>query len=255
MNRIAICLLLLCCLCLGACAETLSLDEMLSAEEAVMLDSDPAGENAARTELIDRIIATAKKLYDDAGGRAKRAQYSGDIYVCKNFTVHLFRENAGDFRMAEYPDVELVIPNNQKKVDCAPYVYGVEWQDVAASQGNPFYAAASFRYDSKLSKEENRKKAREFLMQAQRGDYFQMAANYYYGVGAHSMMFIADYDPKTDSVHWTDSNMKGKSVKGERYAYVQYDAVKEIDWFVDAFCRPKYGATIYRLRDDIIYKD
>ena len=88
-----------------------------------------------------------------------------------------------------------------------------------------------------------------------RGDYFQMAADYYYGVGAHSMLFIADYDPETDSVHWADSNMKGKSVNGVRYAYVQYDAVKPIDWFVDAFCRKKYGATIYRLRDDIVYAE
>ena len=46
---------------------------------------------------------------------------------------------------------------------------------------------------------ENREKAREFLKQVQRGDYFQMAADYYYGVGAHSMLFIADYDPETDS--------------------------------------------------------
>ena len=128
--------------------------------------------------------------------------------------------------MAEYPDVPLVIPNNQKKADCAPYVYGVEWQDVPASEGNPFYAAASFRYDDTLSKAENRENAREFLKQVQRGDYFQMAADYYYGVGAHSMLFIADYDPETDSVHWADSNMKGKSVNGVRYAYVQYDAVK-----------------------------
>ena len=123
------------------------------------------------------------------------------------------------------------------------------------SEGNPFYAAASFRYDDTLSKAENRENAREFLKQVQRGDYFQMAADYYYGVGAHSMLFIADYDPETDSVHWADSNMKGKSVNGVRYAYVQYDAVKPIDWFVDAFCRKKYGATIYRLRDDIVYAE
>ena len=123
------------------------------------------------------------------------------------------------------------------------------------SEGNPFYAAASFRYDDTLSKAENREKAREFLKQVQRGDYFQMAADYYYGVGAHSMLFIADYDPETDSVHWADSNMKGQSIKGIRYAYVQYDAVKPIDWFVDAFCRKKYGATIYRLRDDIVYAE
>ena len=260
MKRMIVLLLWLCLLPCFALSETLSLEEMLAAEEAAQLSEQmPADQttvpsaNPAREDFIDRIIATAKALYDEAGGRAKRAQYSGDIYVCKNFTVHLFRENRADFRMAEYPDVELVIPNNQKKADCAPYVYGVEWQDVPASEGNPFYAAATFRYDDKLSKEENRKNARAFLQQVQRGDYFQMAAKYYYGTGAHSMMFIADYDPETDSVHWADSNMKGKSINGERYAYLQYDAVKEIDWFVDAFCRSKYGATIYRLRDDIVY--
>ena len=259
MNKWLILLLVFLPLC-AARAETLSLEEMLAAEDAVMLseqmqdiDTNVHFENDAREDFIDRIIATAKSLHDQAGGRAKRAQYSGDIYVCKNFTVHLFRENRADFRMAEYPDRELIIPNNQKKADCAPYVYGVEWQDVPAGEGNPFYAAATFRYDSNLSKEENRQKAREFLMQVQRGDYFQMAAKYYYGTGAHSMIFIEDYDPETDSVHWADSNMKGKTINGERYAYVQFDAVKEIDWFVDAFCRSKYGATLYRLREDIIY--
>ena len=44
--------------------------------------------------------------------------------------------------------------------------------------------AASFRYDPDKTKEENWADARAFLMQVQRGDYFQMAANYYYGVGA-----------------------------------------------------------------------
>ena len=243
-------------------AEQLSAQEMLEAEEAIMepalmedgsAGSELAGDPAAREDWISSIIRLAQELYEDAGGRAQRAQYSGDIYICKNFTVHLFRETCGDFRMAAYPDVPLVIPNNKPREDCAPYVYGVEWEDVPAEEGNPFYVAASFRYDENLSMEENRQHAREVLMQAQRGDFFQMAANYYYGVGAHSMIFIADYDPQTDTVRWTDSNMKGKSVNGERYAYVQFDAVKEIDWFVDAFCRRKYGATIYRLREDILY--
>lgn len=253
-------LLLLLILPFSVSAETLSLDELAGAEDAILFEesvsfSTALSESAARAEMIDRIIATAESLFNKAAGRAQRAQYSGDIYVCKNFSVHIFRENCDDFRMAQYPDIPLVIPNNQKKDDCAPYVYGVEWQDVSAEEGNPFYAAASFRYDDNLSKDENRRLAREFLMQVQRGDYFQMAANYYYGVGAHSMVFIADYNPETDTVRWTDSNMKGKSVNGERYAYVQYDAEKEIDWFVDAFCRKKYGATIYRLRDDIIFAE
>ena len=257
-NHIVLLLLLFSLLPVCASAESLSLAEMAAAEDAASLSSDLSApetvqtvSTAAREDFIDRILSLAQTLYN---GQPQRAQYSGDIYICKNYTVHLFRETCGDFRMAEYPDVPLIIPNNQKKADCAPYVYGVEWQDVPASEGNPFYAAASFRYDDSLSKEENREKAREFLKQVKRGDYFQMAANYYYGVGAHSMLFIADYDPETDSVHWADSNMKGKSVNGIRYAYVQYDAVKGIDWFVDAFCRKKYGATIYRLREDIMYK-
>jgi len=248
-------------LCGGAAAQSLSLEEMLNARAALSFDvpapdAQPAAQDSdAREAFIDRYLALAHQLYDEAGGRAKRAQYSGDIYVCKNFTVHIFRETCGDFAMAEYPDTPLIIPNNEKKEDCAPYVYGVKWQEVAAEEGNPFYAAAEFRYNDALSKEENRQLAREFLMQVQRGDYFQMAANYYYGVGAHSMVFSGDYDPQTDTVTWTDSNMKGKSVNGERYAYVQYDAQKDIDWFVDAFCRKKYGATIYRLRGDIIFRE
>ena len=285
----------------GASADTLSLEDMLAADEAIMIDDipEPAASPTAvaeeptpalpleetpaveegetdtffehplreektnettgpvyvREEMIDRIIALAQQLYTKAAGKPQRAHYAGDIYICKNFTVHLFREVAADYRMAAYPDTELVIPNNQTREDCAPYVYGVEWQEVSAEAGNPFVEAARFRYDESLSAEENREKARAFLMQARRGDYFQMAANYYYGIGAHSMIFIADYDPETDTVRWTDSNMKGKSMNGERYAYVQYDAVKEIDWFVDAFCRKKYGATIYRLREDIVWAE
>lgn len=217
--------------------------------------ADSSLSTGAREAFIDGIIDLAKKKFDQAGGRAQRAQYSGDIYVCKNFTVYLFRENRERFRMAEYPDVSLVIPDNQEKSDCAPYVYGVEWKEVPASDGNPFYAAATFRYDEKLTKQENFENGRAFLKQVKRGDYFQMAAKYYYGIGAHSMIFIADYDEATNSVHWTDSNMRGKKVNNERYGYVQFDEVKEIDWFVDAFCRKGYGATIYRLRDDIMFAE
>jgi len=236
---------------LGGVEESVSTDVL---QEDTPQEDMPPVDNPARTDLIDRIIALAEKKFNDANGRAQRAQYSGDIYVCKNFTVYLFRENCKDFRMAEYPDKPLVIPDNKPKDDCLPYVYGLEWKDVSAQDGNPFYAAATFRYDDSLSKAENQRIAREFLKQAQRGDYFQMAADYYYGKGAHSMVIIADYDPETDTIRWTDSNMKGEKRNGERYGYVQFDAVREIDWFVDAFCHKKHGATLYRLRDDIIYK-
>lgn len=206
-----------------------------------------------REDLINRMISTAKEQFDKARGRALPAHSSGDIYVCKNFTVYMFRQNRDAFRLAEFPDVPLVIADNLPREESRPYAYGIAWKDIPASEGNPFYEAASFYYDTTLSKEENREKARAFMRQVQRGDFFQMSAKYYYGTGAHSLVFSADYDPDTDSVTWTDSNMKGKKIDGVRHGYIQFDAVKDVDWFVDAFCRKNGGATLYRLRDDIIY--
>ncbi len=208
---------------------------------------------AARKAFIDDIILTAEQLYSKANGRLQRAQYASDIYVCKNFTVYLFRENRDNYRMAEYPDVPLVIPDNLPKEECVDFAYGIVWKDVSAAEGNPFYEAARFLYDESLSDAENRQIAREFMMQAERGDYFQMSADYYYGVGAHSLVIISNYDPENKSIRWTDSNMRGEKRNGERYAIVQYDAQKDIDWFVDAFCHKTRGATLYRLRDDIIF--
>ena len=211
--RRMMCAVLVCMLLCPAAALGEAVITFGDAEDVSLTDTEPAaepaaapvGDDQARQAFIDDIIALAKQKFDETHGKAQRAQYSGDIYVCKNFTVYLFRQNAAKYRMAEYPDVELVIPDNLPKDQCKDYVYGVEWKDVPAEDGNPFYAAASFRYDPDRSKEENRQLAREFLQQVQRGDYFQMAANYYYGIGAHSMIFIADYDPATDTVRWCDT--------------------------------------------------
>lgn len=222
---------------------------MLLASQAVYAQSP-----SPRDELIDSIIAEAKALYDKANGRLQSAHYSGDVYLCKNFTVAVFKKDSDSFRMAEYPDVKLVIPDNLPREESKPYQYGIEWLDIKPDEGNPFYAAHQFKYDKNLSKKENIEKAMAFMREVKRGDFFQMSAKYYYGVGAHSLIFTQDYDATADSVHWTDSNMKGEKRNGVRYGLPQFDAVKKIDWFVDAFCQPGRGATLYRLRDDIIRK-
>ncbi|MBQ8081902.1 MAG: hypothetical protein IJ240_08385 [Clostridia bacterium] len=212
-----------------------------------------AAENAARQLLIDRIIETGHQLYIAANGKLQRAHYAGDIYVCKNFTVHVFRENSADFRLAAFPDVKLSVPDNLPSDACKPYSYGYCWEDVKPEDGNPFYIAAQFLYDKSLSKQENMERALAFMRQVQRGDYFQMSAEYYYGVGAHSAIMISDYDPDANTVHWMDSNMAGEKRNGIRYGKVQWDAVKDISWWADAFCKRGRGATLYRLRDDIVY--
>jgi len=222
----------------------------------IPLDSIPSdgfsvGESA-REDFIDRIIALGKTLYDDADGKRKRAHYASDIYVCKNFTVYLFRQTRDDFRMAEFPDTPLVIPNNLPAAKCKPYAYGFLWEEISAEKGNPFEVAGQFIYDTNLTREENMELAMDFMRKAQRGDYFQMSADYEYGVGAHSAIMLS-WDPETDEIHWMDSNMRGGKKDGIRYGLVQYDAVKSVEWWASAFCHKKRGATLYRLRDDIIY--
>ena len=256
-----ICVLLLCLLTGWAAAE--GSGEVDFIEEEILLDDETetaegqTGEPAAltaRDDFINRIVDLGEELYIKADGKSQRAHYKGDIYVCKNFTVHLFRENRDDFRMAAYPNTPLVIPNNLEAKKCKPYYYGFLWEDIPASKGNPFYAAEQFIYDTKLSKEENLALAEAFMRKVQRGDYFQMSADYEYGVGAHSAVMLG-YDPEKDAVRWMDSNMRGGKKKGIRYGIVQFDEEKSVTWWAKAFCHKKRGATIYRLRDDIIYAE
>ena len=229
-------------------------EDVAEAEPVEEAGAEDDGVLTAREDFIERIIALGKELYIQADGKSQRAHYKGDIYVCKNFTVHLFRENRDDFCIAEYPDVELKIPNNLPSEKCKPYYYGFYWEDVDAEDGNPFYEAAAFRYDTKLSKEENLELAIDFMRQVQRGDYFQMSAKYEYGTGAHSAIMLG-YDPEKDEIHWMDSNMRGTKKNGVRYGYVQYDEVKSVEWWAEAFCKKGRGATLYRLREDIIYAE
>ena len=235
--------------------EDLSLDEDSGEEEPAEEPAEDTEVNTAREAFIEDIIALGKALYEKADDKAQRAQYKGDIYVCKNFTVYLFRQTRDKYRMAEFPDVELKIPNNLPAKKCKPYYYGFLWEDIPAENGNPFYVAAQFRYDSSLSKDENMELAVAFMREVKKGDYFQMSANYEYGVGAHSAIMISDYDPDTNTVHWMDSNMRGHKRNGIRYGIVQFDEEKEITWWAKAFCHKKRGATLYRLRDDIIFAE
>ena len=238
--------------------EEVLLDEELSADsgsgdpESVLPESEPA-EPAARDAFIEDIIALGKDLFDKADGKLQRAHYKGDIYVCKNFTVYLFRQTRSRYRMAEFPDTELKIPNNLPEKKCRPYAYGYCWEDIAASEGNPFEVAAQFLYDKKLSKDENIALAREFMKQTRKGDYFQMTGDYSGGKGAHSAIFMSDYDPETDTVRSLESNRSGKRINGLRYGKVMYDCELSIDEWIGFFCRKKCGATLYRLRDDIIF--
>ena len=207
-----------------------------------------------REKLFQDMFALAYKNYKDPYYYHAPAQEDWDRGVCKNFVMRMFDTFKDAYAMKQYPDLPLHMPKNNSKANCSPYDYGVEWRIETAEDGDPFEIAALFRYDNSLSKEENRAACRQVLESVQTGDFFQMAGNYYYGNGPHSLLFIADYNPVNDEVHWTDSNMKNDNVDGYHWGYMQYDAVRTAEWFVNAICMKNRGCTLYRLRDDLYLK-
>jgi hypothetical protein len=207
-----------------------------------------------KEEIIAKMIKLAYANSKDSRYKFAPAEEDWDIGVCKNFVMRLFDTYAGDYVMQAYPDLALHMPKNNSKAACAPYDYGIEWRPETATDGSPFEIVAQFKYNNDLSKEENAKIARDMLTQVQKGDFFQMVGNYGGGNGPHSLLFIEDYNPLTDELHWTDSNMRGTRVNGVRWGYLQYDADGTAKWFIDCINTRKRGATLYRLRDDLIRK-
>jgi hypothetical protein len=204
-----------------------------------------------KAELIDSMIGLAYANSTDSHYRFAPAQEDGDIGICKNFVMRLFDTFSADYRMLAYPTLALHMPKNNSKADCAPYDYGIEWKPETAADGSPFTLVAQFKYDNALTQEENAELARNLLVQVQKGDFLQIVGYYGGGNGPHSLYVIRDYDPLTQMIHWTDSNMRGKRIDGVRWGYLQYDADADVAWWVDVINMKKRGASLYRLRDDL----
>ncbi|NLV58444.1 MAG: hypothetical protein GXY67_06700 [Clostridiales bacterium] len=206
-----------------------------------------------KEELVEKMIALAYANSKDSRYRFALAETDWDIGVCKNFVMRLFDTFAKDYRMLEYPELALHMPVNNSKKACAPYDYGIEWKPEGPETGNPFEIAAQFKYNTDLSESDNAALARQLLVHIRKGDFFQIVGYYGGGNGPHSMYIIADYDPATEMIRWTDSNMRGTRIDGVRWGYLQYDADAPVDWWIDVFNRKWRGATLYRLRDDLYH--
>jgi hypothetical protein len=204
-----------------------------------------------KAELIEKMIALAYANSQDSRYSFAPAQTDTDIGVCKNFVMRLFDTYSAGYRMLAYPDLPLHMPKNNSKKACAPYDYGIEWRPETAADGSPFEIVAQFKYNNSLTKEENATLAQKLIVQIQKGDFLQIVGYYGGGNGPHSLYVIRDYDPATQMIHWTDSNMRGKRVDGVRWGYLQYDADADMAWWVNVFNMKKRGATLYRLRDDL----
>ena len=207
-----------------------------------------------RETLIDSMIAQAKADYGNKSKNFLRAEKSADAGMCKNFVMRMFTTYKDQYEMQEFPGVEIFMPLNDSSDNCAPYRYGVQWRVEEASDGNCFDTVYAFRYDGDKTREENRAIAREMLEDVQRGDCFQLVGVCEDFNSPHSLIFIEDYDADTDKLQWTDCNMKGTRINGERWGWVQYGTTRSVEWMLDTICRARNGATLYRLRGDIVFK-
>ena len=90
-------------------------------------------------------------------------------------------------------------------------------RNISPEKGNPFYIAAQFKYDKKLSEEENM--ALGVRLHAA-GTARRLLSNVRtateYGTGAHSAIMLG-YDPETDEVHWMDSDICAADKKEQAF--------------------------------------
>ena len=207
----------------------------------------------ARADLINRIIALGQELYIKANGKSQRAHYKRDIYVCKNFTTYLFRQNRDDFCMAEYPDVQLLVPNNLSAAKSKPYSYGIEWGGHFAGEGESVLHCGAVQVRQKSVRGGKIWRWRATSCGRRSAATTFKCPRSTSTARAHSAIMLG-YDPETDEIHWMDSNMRGGKKKGIRYGLVQFDEVKSVAWWASTFCKKTRGATLYRLRDDIVYR-
>ena len=225
--------------------------ELTASDGSVLSASVSRSILSPKEDYINRMISLAEKNAKQDKYKFAPAEKDTDIGVCKNFVMRLFDTFKKEYRMFEYPDLVLHMPKNNSKVSCAPYDYGIEWRPETAADGSPFEIVYQFKYDDRLSKDENAIIARKMMQMVKKGDFFQMVGYYGGGNGPHSLFFIQDYDPVSDLLYWTDSNMRGKRINGDRWGYLQFDASATAEWYVNVFNMKKRGATLYRLRDDL----
>lgn len=207
----------------------------------------------ARADLINRIIALGQELYIKANGKSQRAHYKRDIYVCKNFTTYLFRQNRDDFCMAEYPGrsaarAEQSVRGKEQAVQL--------WHRVGghfAGEGESVLHCGAVQVRQKSVRGGKYGAGVRLHAAGAARRLLSNVREVRVRHGAHSAIMLG-YDPETDEIHWMDSNMRGGKKKGIRYGLVQFDEVKSVAWWASTFCKKTRGATLYRLRDDIVYR-
>lgn len=215
---------------------------------AAMMTFAPAPGDFLTAEMI--LVEAAQ---DGALGRSVSVNDPGQ---CRRFQVNSFAEASAAYALAGQPDAVLYLPVEHAPKEDTGRPVGMAW-DMAGEAGNAFVEAARFDYDPALTLRENREAARAFLSDIRAGDLMQLLARYSSGGrGTHTILLSQPYDPRDPMLYWMDSNFSNTIVDGERYAYVRARQAWPLEEVVDWLTKDENnGATLYRLREDVVRRD
>lgn len=189
-------------------------------------------------------------------GSQARSSSVLDPGQCRRFQVNMFAEASQGYRLAGYPDVTLFMPDEHAPTDVSGRPVGSCWDMPAVEMGNAYEEVARYDYDKDITPQENRQNVLRFLENVRAGDVMQMLATYSNGRrGTHTLMFTRPYDPRLGMLYWADSNFANTRIDGVRYGYVRaYQAFPLEDVITWLAADWNNGATLYRLRGDIVAK-
>lgn len=227
---------------------------LLCAALSAMLAFAPGSGGVPPRERIMAHMLLIEVAQDGALNRASGSGYHGQ---CRRFQADSLAEAAQGFGLAGFPGAALAIPLDHRPAEETGMPVGSVWAEAEEGTVCPYDAVASFAYDTALSARENAANARAFLENVQAGDVLQMIAIYNSGArGTHTLLISQPYDAREDMLYWCDSNFSNTRVDGVRYGYArahQAWAMTEVaGWIAGG---ENTGATLYRLREDIVATD
>ena len=192
-----------------------------------LMRRDAFGETTVRqktwllTSALRILIDSWIRAIEEDDGALRRSDSTTAPGQCKRYLINTFAGAAKGYYLEEYPFKPLSMPAEHNDAGQDGRREGAGWTLPSAASGNPFVEVARFDYAPGMTLRENQQAALAFLSNVQRGDVFQMFGIFSNGIRVtHTALFIRDFDPAEDSLHWADSNFKNTMVSDVRYGYV-----------------------------------
>lgn len=227
---------------------------ILCAALSALLALSPGASGVPPRERIIARMLLIEVSQDGSLSRSSGSRYHGQ---CRRFQADSLEEAVRGFELEGFPGLLPTIPLEHREEEETGMPAGSVWSEALEGTVCAYDAVASFTFDPARTAKENLESAKAFLRGAQAGDVLQMIATYNSGArGTHTLMLSQPYDARKDMLYWCDSNFSNTRIDGVKYGYArahQAWAMKDVAAWISS--SENTGATLYRLRNDIVEID